>query len=61
MTEPTDRERASLTAAGESVRKGAEIVPSQELPAGWTPPTASLGPEPTAGNGPGTSDGSTDE
>jgi len=42
------------------VRKGIEIVPSQELPAGWTPPTASLGPEPAAGNGQDTS-GSTDE
>jgi hypothetical protein len=61
MTEPTDRETTSLTAAGESVRKGIEIVTSQELPAGWKPPTASLGPEPTAGNDQNTSDGSTDE
>jgi len=61
MTDPTDRETASLTAAGESVRKGIEIVPTQELPAGWTPPTASLGPEPTAGNDQDTSGGSTDE
>ena len=60
MTEPIDREPASLSAS-ESVRKGIEIVLPQELPAGWTPPTASLGPEPTATNDPDTSAGSTDE
>lgn len=37
-----DRDTASLTASGD-VRKGIEIVTSQDMPNEWTPPSMGLG------------------
>jgi hypothetical protein len=47
MADPRERETAERFVEGSrEVRKGIEIVVSQGQPADWTPPSASLGPEP---------------